>query len=279
MLFSIGNDPGNQDGGIVVDVDQEGAITFQYDLAEQGAAVCILDSGSVVVPGIDPIESWSFGNIYVDGTKKRTLPNVIHTFGACFHNGYLFVATGGHTGDEATFRGYVFRSDDLGDTWEGPIQVSNYRVYDIISFNGLLYVIANHFQDPFVAVSDDDGDSWEAVAGAVPEGLARMTVFGDLLIILSHDGDLIAINTAGELAVHDPPNYNSPINNRWNCLAVSGDYLYALCNDRLYRTDDFAGWEWHCNLERACTGLVVWPDFGLIVSEIGSDARLLRIPT
>lgn len=279
MIFAIGNDPGNENGSVVVDVDMDGNITFQYALQEQGAAVTILDSeGDIIVPGIDPTESWDFGNVYIGGMKKRNLTNVIHSFGACLHNGYLFVATGVHLGDESTFRGFVFRSSDLGDTWDSPVQVSNYRVYDIISFNGLLYVIANNFQDPFIAVSNDDGQAWQVVNGIVPEILAKMVVFGDFLIILSHTNELVSIDTSGNLVTYDPPPYQSGISTEFNIFAVNDTYLYVLCGDRLYRTADIAEWEWYCNLERQCTGLAVWPDFGLIVSEIGTDARLLRIP-
>lgn len=279
MLFTIGNSPANENGSIVVDVATNGTITFQHVLQEQGAGVVVLDDGiNILIPGIDPTESWDFGNVYVNGTKKRTLTNVIHSFGACLHNGFLFVATGVHLGDETTFRGYVFRSNDLGDTWDAPVQVSNYRVYDIVSFNGLLYVIANNFQDPFVAVSDDDGETWDVVNGVIPEALSKMVVWANLLVILSHDGQVATVDISGNVNNYDPPTYMEPINTSWNVFAVSGTYLYTICNDRLYRTNNLTSWEYYCDLGRPCTGLSVWTGFGIIVSEIGTDARLLKIP-
>lgn len=278
VLFSVGNSPGNEVGSVVVSVDTEGEVSFEYALNEQGSAVTILNSGgSILIPGIDPNESWDFGNLYVNGTKKRNLTNVIHSFGACLHNGYVFVATGVHTGDEETFRGYVFRSDDLGETWDSPVQVSNHRVYDIISFNGLLYAIANNFLDPFLAVSDDDGQTWETVADFLPETLSKMVVFGDLLIVLSSDNNICAIDTNGDVELFDRPD-GQTINSKWNIFAVNDGYLYVLCNDQLYRTADLLEWEWHCDLEKPCISLSVWDEFGIIVSEIGTDARLLRVP-
>lgn len=281
MIFSIGNSPANQNGSLLVDVDQVGNISPIYVPSEQGSCIDIVSDGmNIIIPGIDPTELWDFGNVYLnDGSwsKERTLTNVIHSFGACFHNGDLFVAAGGHVGDLATFRGYVFKSSDLGQSWSS-VQVSNYRCYDIESFNNLLYVIADNYQEPFLAVSDDDGDTWNVVTGVVPElyKSPKMVVWNDQLIILRHTHELYSIDLLGNTTTHAPPVH--VITPTFNMFAVNGLDLFILCTDRIYRTSDLETWVWHCDLGRQCTGLSVWPGFGLIVSEIGSDARLLRIP-
>lgn len=277
MLFAIGNSPANQDGSVIVDVDQEGVIIPQYPLSEQGCSLTIIDGVNTIIPGVDPLETWELGNIYIDGAKKRTLPNTIHAFGATMHNGSLFVATGGHAGDLETFRGYVLKSSDLGDTWSG-VEVANYRAYDIISFNDLLYVIADNFQEPILIVSDDDGETWDLVTGVVPElsKVPKMIVWDNKLILLRHTHEIYSIDGAGIVLVYPSPGY--VITPTFNMFAVNGTDLFVLCTDRIYQTSDLETWTWYCDLGRPCTGLAVWSGFGLIASEIGSDARLLRIP-
>lgn len=279
MIFAIGNSPGNENGSLLVDVDQVGNVVPVYAPAEQGSCVEIISDGmNVIIPGIDPTESWLLGNIYLnDGSwsKIRTLPNVIHALGACFHNGKLFVAAGGHTGDLQTFRGYVLRSEDLGQSWSS-VQVADYRAYSIVSFNNLLYVVGDEFLTPTLYWSDDDGDTWTELIDFYPQKKPRMVVWNNLLVIAELFGGYKTINNLGEITRYTPPPHYTVFT--WNMLAVHDGYLYVLCTDRIYRTTDLVSWEYYCNLGRQCTGLSVWPGFGLIVSEIGSDARLLRIP-
>jgi hypothetical protein len=281
MIFATGNDPGNQNGSLLVDVDQLGNIVPVYVPVEQGSCIDIASDGSnIVVPGIDPTESWAFGNIYLNNgawSKVRTMTNVIHSLGTCFHNGNLFVATGGHTGDQATFRGYVFKSADLGQSWSS-VQVANYRCYDIESFNGNLYVIADESNDPTFYYSDDDGDTWNLINGVVPElsKAPKMVVWNDQLIFLRHTHEIYSIDLLGNVLTNNAPTH--VITPTFNMFAVNGVHLYILCTDRIYRTTDLETWEWYCDLGRRCTGLTVWSGFGLIVSEIGANARLLKVP-
>lgn len=67
------------------------------------------------VPDIDPRDGWDFGNLYITTqghwTKKRTLPNAIHSFDALQWRGRLYVTTGTNAGAA------LFVSEDEGDTW------------------------------------------------------------------------------------------------------------------------------------------------------------------
>lgn len=278
MLICIGNDPANNNGSAVIDVSSTGSITFQYILAEQGASPTILQQEStVIIPGIDPIESWDFGNIYLDGVKMRNMPNVIHCFGACFHNNRLYVATGAHLGDESTFRGFVFSSDDLGQTWSS-VQVSNYRCYDIVSFSGNLYISANNFQDAFIAVSTDDGDTWTTIPNIIPATTPRMIIALGVVVVIGTDGDIYTIDSSNNVTQYDPPDFSINTSS-WNIMVTHGSWFYLLAGDKIYRTNNFnADWEYYCNIGVPCDGLVVWDGVGLIVSEVGPMARLFKVP-
>lgn len=69
----------------------------------------------LLVPDIDPRDSWDFGNLYISEngrwTKKRTLPNAIHAFDAIGWRERLYVTTGTNTGAR------LLVSEDGGDTW------------------------------------------------------------------------------------------------------------------------------------------------------------------
>jgi hypothetical protein len=125
-------------------------------------------------------------------------------------------------------------------------------------------------------VSDDDGDTWEQVPDVSPKKVPRKVIWNGQMVFFAGADKLYSLDTNGDITVYDPPDYL--INYAWNMLAVSGSYLYILCSDRLYRSDNLETWEFYCDFGRTCVGLSVWDGVGLIVSEQGSDARLLKVP-
>ncbi len=75
--------------------------------------------GTLVAPGIDPQESWDYGNIYyTDGTewaKKRTIPNASHCFDLTYSGGKLFAAIE-YEREQSIL--YAAVSEDGGDSFE-----------------------------------------------------------------------------------------------------------------------------------------------------------------
>ena len=146
MIITLGNEPSGQDGAIICGLLADGSLSHEFTMSEQGShnTPVFMPTGEVVIGGADASlgDDWAFGNIYVKDDsgwkKKRTLPNVLHVFGQTTHDGKLYVGTGSHTGDNETFEGRVFWSDDIGETWESSY-VGYYRVRDLISFSGKLY--------------------------------------------------------------------------------------------------------------------------------------------
>lgn len=277
--FTIGNDPANENGSIVVHVAENGTITFEHALDEQGASTNLATDGTnIFVPGVDPTESWDFGNLYVRDnlgawSKKRNLTNVIHSFGSTYNAGTLYIATGGHTGDESTFRAYLFQSDDAGDTWSSDI-VTFFRAYDVKVFNSKIYVTIDSNGQYLVLYSENNGDTWNLLANAIPKRQPRMILWNNLLIFLGNNDDLYAINTNNEFTAYTLPYSVSP---DWNIFGTDGNHLYTLLTDRIYRTQNLINWQHYCNLPGRCVGLTMWAN-SLIVSELGSNARLLEVP-
>lgn len=286
MFIAVGNDPGNQNGSAIYQIDTDGNLTFEYQPAEQGCLIELLidpDSGDLIVLGIDPTQSWALGNTYHRSgagvwTKNRNMTNVIHAIGGCFHdNGDLYVGVGAHEGDSSSWEGRIFRSDDLGLTWSSVL-VSTYRQYSVVSFNGNLYSIAG-YGHPTGALfwSDDDGDSWAEIVGLGVSRHPRPKVWQNQLIMIKENGGVIyAVDTSNVVSTNPAP--PSPIvKDEFNIMAVEGNWLYVLTEAGIYRTDDLTTWRLYA-IVPDCVSLLLWPGEFFIVSEKGTSARLLKIP-
>lgn len=285
MILTLGNQPSGENGAAIYDMQVDGTLVHQFTMSEQGChnSPLLMPSGEVVIGGSDPTNGgWDLGNIYVlsggEWLLKRTLPNVIHTLGTCHHNGLLYVATGAHVGDNETWEGRVFWSDDVGETWPGSSLVTSYRVLDIASFNGKLYTTDTTYYANEVHVSDDGGEAWQLVAGILPRLRPRMVEYGSKLLIVKNDLSGFATiddqGNVGNLAVPEA------LANYYNTTAVIGTDLYVLCGSQSnhVRRYDGSQWHYHCDLGEPCCSLINFEDQFLIASTIGVDAKILRVP-
>lgn len=283
MFIGLSNSPGNDVGAHVAQVDSLGNMTAERTLDEQGVHDMLYDGDLLIVPGSDPHpDSWAFGNLYTRTaggvwTKLRNMTNVIHSIGACIHEGELYVGVGAHTGDNQTFQGRVFRSADQGASWSSTL-VAYYRVYDVASFDGRLYATTNPTPFQRLYSSTDDGDTWSLVSGVTPALKPRLVVYDGRLFGVTSTGTLFGVAEGN----HTINFYTLPetIADNWNVLAVHSSGFYALTGtgDKIYHSEDMGTWNYHCDLESDCVSLTAWDGVGLIVSEKGTAARLLLVP-
>ncbi len=287
MIIGISNLPATYDGALMADISTDGTVTPEYTLDEQGVAdILRLDDGGLVVCGCDAAfaDDWHYGNIYLRSPigvweKKRTLENVIHCWGACIHNGNLHVATGAHIGDNATWEARVYISDDWGDTWSHHY-VCYYRIYDIASFNGLLYATAWDWPDYKLYVSVDDGQTWSVVSGVTPEPRIRMVEFGGYLVgVQSGGAGLWLIDSQGNATASAwPSNGGAAHQYNFNSLVVAGGALYVLATSRIWKLATIGGeWVYHCNMDQDCVGIGYFNGVGLIVSTKGTGAQIMKV--
>lgn len=154
----------------------------------------ILD-GLLVIPGLDAMEDWSFGNLYVreaSGWKKwRTLPRAIHVFDVLSYHGRWYAITHGwfdfpYGLEETPGVGIILSSGDQGATWRleyaTPCEKNSYSGFGpLASYQGKLYAFPNAMKissgsgtpviDDCLGASDAvvyDGDLWRPV-DLIPE--------------------------------------------------------------------------------------------------------------
>ena len=281
LFGGLGNLPAGSDGGCVARVAPDGTVTVEYQLSEQGCHDMHLHNGKLYIPGTDPTDDWTLGNIYIrdaEGawTKLRTLPLVIHTWGLCHDAlGRLWAATGAHTGDNVTWAGNLYRSDDDGMTWGAPITLSNYRMFDVALLDTVLYALALTVSNVTqLWRSADDGDTWQQVVGVTPTFYQRLIEHNGKLHCLRSDGfAVLAISPDGSVETIVQPERCTDM--PFSTLASSGTNLYFL---------DRYGAIWN-----ALTGVQVsavpgaisigyWPSQAcLIASTAGAQAALYKI--
>lgn len=253
LFFGLGNAPGGTNGALVVSTTDGQAFTIEKVLDEQGVLDMSVHGGVLWVPGADPTDDWTLGNVYkrVGGvwTKLRTLPNTIHTFGLWHDGTHLHVGVGAHAGDMTTWLGQTLRSLDDGATWEAAVTISDYRVYDIIGWQGRLYAVTySAVAVPRLHFSEDDGATWTEISGLFPAQNPRLTIWGSYLVGATRTGGLFVIDTAHALTQYTT---SFVVNtSKFNVLAGDASYFYALeAGESVYRTVDFVNWSLYTSVE------------------------------
>jgi hypothetical protein len=127
-----------------------GRLAAEFTADEEQVDVFRVLGGSLYVPGHDPRDDWTFGNLYrLDGAgwvKLRTIPHGLHAFDVALHDGKLVAALGtAGTPDEPT----LLASEDGGLTWTPAAGVSE-RIYGLFELMGMLYA------EPLLRAEPDD---------------------------------------------------------------------------------------------------------------------------
>lgn len=290
MIITLGNQPSGEDNGAIYDLQEDGTLTFEFELNEQGNQnlPSYLPTGEVVIVGSDPChgDNWDFGNLYVrqngTWTKKRTIPLMLHGFGQTIHDGKLYVTGGSHenTGAEG-YHGRVYWSSDLGDTWDSAY-VCYYRCRDIISYNNKLWATSwEYYTPPFnFYKSEDNGLTWTKVEGITPYQWPRMIIYDNKLYVTNvNKTSLSVIDSSDNVSEIELPGTMQDQNNTANYLAVGDNSLFVLLEDgkKVYKYNG-SSWTLHCELVAECCSLINFEDKFLITSTMGETATILKIP-
>lgn len=283
FCIGIGNEPASYDGAAIANITADGKVTVEYQLSEQGCHDMHVYNGKIYVPGTDPTDDWTLGNIYIRDTsgewvKRRTLPLTLHCWGACHdHNGDLWVACGCHAGDNVTWEGMVMRSTDDGLTWAENILLNGYRMFDVIEHNNIMCAAGWHWSSQTGYQAQlwcNTGDGWVLFDGVQPYRYPRLTPFGDMLITWHNvNQSLIDCVTGIEYPV---PFAHIP--SLCNPFAVVSDWLYCVDgNGYIWRSKNLTSWERYSYVQNAIS-IGYWPSQNcLVVSDKGTQAKLWRI--
>ena len=280
LFVGVGKTPMNHVAAVIGSLSSVDAVTapsFEYALPEEGVAdMAVGPDGALYVTGVDERANTGDGSIYIRTsgvwTRKKTLTGFYHVFGMCFDAGNrLWVAGQGPSG--------VMYSIDGGDTWNSTSIGPSERNYDVIALGSAIIVTT---WDPLpwwpVYRSTNTGVLFNQVLG-IESGIARMVLWGDVVVGLSHDGDLFAIDSSGVGTSYTLPFTAAQV---YNALAVdSKAYLCVLAQDgSVWRSVDLATWRkvWTPVVEAgAVKAIGVFGD-NLVVSTSGDNAAIYIRP-
>ncbi len=274
---------------------------------------------------------WDWGNAYVYDIagdtliKHRNQPDTLHTFAHWYDaaTGTLYAASSGlhcctpppDQVDE-DWSGWVFGSGNDGDDWtlladdagsrvpgkeEQGDSVGTYRVYDIIGFNGKLYIQwADILEAPNgstsldcgLASSADGGETWTRLPGVTVRCARRIEVIDGMLVAAMAAADgLVLVDSSDAVTTRTFPGFKL---GGWafNFIAAdpAGNVYVVADHGRVYRTSDLTGNSWELLVagDYEFSAIAFWPaEDALILADNGEtrtataagiSGRLWRIP-
>lgn len=148
---------------IYYDLDKKEFVT-EFTVDDEAIYYYQVVNNTLMIPGIDATEDWSFGNFYIltdnGWIKQRTIPNGLHVNDLEWFDEQLFASTGsiGKVGKEIEYAlGGIFASSDTGRTWLLSYATpgddkSIYRIQSLIAYKDELYA----FPFAYSALTKDD---------------------------------------------------------------------------------------------------------------------------
>jgi len=267
ILVASGNIPADLDGAMVMSLAANGTLTTEYVLQEQGCHMMLEHQGMVLIPGTDNTnvgQGWDWGAIYIrdtssNWTRKATVPNAMHVYAMDVGpDDALYIGTGSHTGDYATWEGVCYKSTDWGDTWTRLSAPCSYRLFQL-RFHGYnrLWAIAQDETMPppydirpgHLLYSEDYGLTWTDTGIDVRcrpqftkwrDKLVCVGKYNTSLILISHNGDIDEVTLPFTV---DSTDY------QYNVMLVDSGTFYIATTTGIYRTQDanLDSWGFHVN--------------------------------
>lgn len=275
--------PAEMNGSLLARWDGQ-ALTAVGALPEQGLIDMQLANGRLWIPGPDPLDDWSLGTVYVsDGRtliRRRTLPNVMHTWGLWRDaDGRLLAAVGRHLGDNATWAGGIFASTDDGLTWtlDADPGLGAYRTYDVMRGRlGLVAVAADGYtNDCPVVIRRGDTAAWRRTGQSVV-CRARLSGMRGRVLALAAGGQGLVEPLTGRRWLFD--GWSAEV---WayNWFATDGQAVFVLSADgRVMASEDLVHWRSAAVFGRPLLSVVFWPGHGLVVAERGAAGGVWLVP-
>lgn len=271
--------PGEANGALLARLrgDQLTAVGM---MLEQGVIEIQPVDGVLWLPGPDPMQDWSLGNVYRYAgslTQLRTLPMVIHTWGLDAQPGRLIAAVGRHLGDNATWAGGLYTSLDDGATWtlDADPALGAYRTYDVRQGRrGLVAVAADGYTNDCPVVIQPTGGSWQRTGQSVVCRARLAAVHGRVVAMAAGGRGLVEPLTGRAWA------FSGWTAQPWayNWLATDGHAAYVLGRDnQVRRSVDLTTWTVVAQFTRPLLSIAYWPGPGVIVAERGVGGRLWRL--
>lgn len=283
--------PAEKNGALLAKTDGK-TLSVVCQPAEQGFVGMRYSGDTLYIPGPDPTEDWTLGNVYTGCpperiVKHRNLPNVVHTWGLYPHAaaGRLYAAVGRHAGDNQTFFGGVFISEDGGASWsavDDPKHVlGDYRTYDITQFGDTLYATVNDdYERPAaLARSSDAGKTWKRINTQV-ECRPRLLATRDYLAALRADREgLCLISPQGRVSRTRFREFTAA---QWSynylCAGYGGWYYLLADGGCIYNSRDLKTWTLVVETGLNLLAVGYWQARNwLIVADRGAGAGLWRL--
>ncbi len=295
--------PAEENGALLVKWNGTTA-TASGELDEQGfASMSTADNSALVIPGSDPTDDWTYGNMYTfDGTtftKYRAtsgLSDVFHLFDVTKKDdGTLFAGGGIHDGSQpdtcilgTSCMGAVYTSTNNGQSWTKTSNLGNYRVYGLGYTNSKLYAIVNNdttYNDLYV--STNDGSNWTALTTDKTIMRSSPVAHNGELVVLAGSSSanrLISVDADGTLTTHNLSfrigyAYAEASYANYNQMFSVEGYLYVITSDGgVKRSYDLDHWETISESASTYISIGYWPqEHWLLVGERGNGARIRYI--
>ncbi|NUQ39624.1 MAG: hypothetical protein HUU23_17930 [Caldilineales bacterium] len=282
--------PAESDGALLARFDGQ-SLSALYRPTEQGFIDMEMAGNTLFIPGVDPCcgDGWDAGNVYRHDIpsgatiKYRNLPHVLHTWGLWFDGsaGQLYAATSAHAGDNATWLGAIYRSSDMGASWERIADaadgIGDYRTYDVSGFQGRLYAIWGDVNGACGLTVFDPQSGWQRLSRQV-NCRSRLLIFGDSLLAVSADSrGLLVIDSSGRMRALRLSFTIRDWSYNWS-VAANGS-LYALGNKgNVYATSNLRKWDVIAASDHQLITLSYWPARNwLIAGDRGAAAGVWKI--
>lgn len=281
LFIVVGNRVHDKNGAAVLRVTPEGAIDFEIELQEQGAAQIAENNGRIYVVGQDATEpGWEWGNVYVRGldgewTKHRNVPNAVHVTAQAFDGDRWYVGYTEYDPSAPIYSGRertkLIYSDDHGETWHthSYIELGIYwpttRVYSLAILGDRMYAGLYRGTSYIRVYECDFRNSTSWLPNGVRHTLRASPVhLPGVGLVYCQEGysDLWVISDDGSYTPYEvndlPVSLEFDRWQWWNWTVAADGYLYAKTAEGIYRTADLETWLlWQATPYRS-RGMAYW---------------------